>query len=79
MMRFDITQEWEGTKLSKNEHIEIEIHIENHGLHLKIYAPFHDDPCPQSPEDVTHLWEFEVVEVFFLGRNNNYLEIEMNP
>jgi len=25
------------------------------------------------------LWDYEVVEVFFLGRSNRYLEIEMSP
>ena len=81
-MKFEIEQEWDGTRLPKAEHIEIEIHNENDSLdliNLHIHAPFHNDPAPQSPEDVAHLWDFEVVEVFFLGHQENYLEIEMNP
>ena len=52
------------------------------GLLLRVEAPFFDDPkLPEgTPEGfVNGLWNYEVVEIFFLGPNQTYLEIELGP
>ncbi len=42
---------------------------------VKIDAPYYQDPPPQDqPGSVWELWNFEVVEVFIVGRDNHYLE-----
>jgi len=52
-------------------------------LIITIDAPFYNDPV--VPENVSTelpvdgLWDYEVVEVFFLGENDEYLEIEVAP
>ena len=44
--------------------------------HVEVDAPFHGDPPPPPGAD---LWNHEVVEVFLLGRDARYLEIELGP
>lgn len=49
-------------------------------VRLRIEAAFHDDPAPSEPPGRRDaLWEFEVVELFLLGENDEYLEIELGP
>jgi len=43
-------------------------------------APFHGDPPPAAaPGPVDRLWDYEVVELFLLGEDERYLEIELGP
>jgi len=55
---------------------------------VKIEAPFYDDPPPPSSTDSQcakkgayyRLWDYEVVEIFFLSsKDNMYLEVEFGP
>jgi len=50
---------------------------------ITIDAPFYNSPVlPQAedpPQFMDGLWDYEVVEVFFLGPNEKYLEIELSP
>ena len=52
------------------------------GLMIQVDAPFYDDP--QVPTNIPvgstdQLWNYEVVELFFLATDNKYLEIELAP
>lgn len=54
------------------------------GIEVKVDAPFYDDPklpphLESKPGRVDGLWDYEVVEVFFLGENLKYLEVELGP
>jgi hypothetical protein len=43
-------------------------------------APFRNDPPPPSPPGPTdRLWEYQVAELFLLGDDQRYLEIELGP
>ena len=48
--------------------------------HLTVTAPFHNDPPPSNPPgSCWKLWEHEVVELFVLGEDDQYLEVELGP
>lgn len=50
------------------------------GWTWRVLARFHDDPPPAAPPGPTEaLWEHEVVEVFVVGADGTYLEIELGP
>ena len=61
----------------------------NSGLGIEIEAPFFDDPAPDSDpgkqQAFLGLWDYEVVEIFFLASSKNekedemYLELEFGP
>jgi len=48
---------------------------------MEVSGPFFDSPSPpqgpKGPFDM--LWEYEVVEAFFLNDKNQYLEVELGP
>lgn len=60
--------------------IEVVLRRESTGLVVDVDAPFFDDPPPGLPPGPTpELWNHEVVEAFFLGRDERYLEVELSP
>lgn len=49
-------------------------------LVVRIDAPFHGDPPPGARAGVCDgLWDFEVCEIFLVGSDNTYLELEFGP
>ena len=60
--------------------VHISIEEEEEEILLEIDAPYYDDPTPKSSsKSVWGLWEYEVVEVFFVGEDGQYLEAEFGP
>lgn len=50
------------------------------GLHIHLDAPWFCNPPPPSPSgSLWGLWEYEVFELFILGDEGRYLEIEFGP
>ena len=50
------------------------------GLTMRIDAPYHGDPAPAGPAGPTPaLWNHEVVELFVLGPDDRYTEVELGP
>ena len=83
---FEISSFWEGSPLPPSDRIKIWIWSTPNSpsplLHIKVHAPFFDNPPPaSSKEGITCncLWEFEIVQVFIKGRMDKYIEIEMSP
>eukprot|EP00118_Oscarella_pearsei_P026158 m.309512 g.309512 ORF g.309512 m.309512 type:complete len:194 (+) comp46735_c0_seq1:83-664(+) len=84
MARFTIQSTWDGDPIGDRQYVTMEIkeNSEKSGVDVEIDAPFYNDP---SSPDVSpgqrcwKLWDFEVVEAFFLGENEQYLEIELCP
>ena len=76
-----IDQLWDGQPARADE--TVTVRLEGGGddfLLLHIDAPFHGDPAPEAPAGPTWaLWEHEVVELFVLGLNERYLEVEVGP
>ena len=49
-------------------------------IEVEIEATDYGDPAPpSSPGRLDGLWNFEVVELFLLGRDDRYLELEFGP
>ena len=58
----------------------LEVRFEGLELWVDVISPFYGDTPPrQLPGSTERLWEYEVVELFLLGDNLNYLEIELSP
>jgi hypothetical protein len=75
-----IDNTWDGEPALAGEIVRVELRARGGGIVVTVEAPFHDDPPPPAPPGATdRLWEHEVVEVFLLGRDDAYLEIEMGP
>jgi hypothetical protein len=79
---FEVQGTWDGKPLEANEFARIGMRVdhESAALVLTVDAAFYDDPAPETePGSVDGLWEFEVVEIFLLGDDERYLEIELGP
>ncbi|CAL4067950.1 unnamed protein product [Meganyctiphanes norvegica] len=76
---YSITTDWKGEILDQ-EPIKISIQGFEAGVELNVSAPFFNDPKPDGPEGPFFgLWDYEVVEMFFLNDNDEYLEVEVGP
>jgi hypothetical protein len=77
-----IAHTWDGTPLGDDEIATVEANIQDGGaaVVVTVTAPYHGDPAPPAPAGSTdRLWEYEAVELFLLGRDDAYLEIELGP
>ncbi len=78
----DIAKTWDGRPCEPHERATVRItRIAGAGdLLVSLSAPFHDDPRPPDPAGrCPGLWEYEVVELFLLGADDRYLEVEIGP
>jgi hypothetical protein len=58
----------------------MDLTLDSTGLAIEVTAPLHRDPPPPVPEgSCDGLWNHEVVELFLLGDDERYLEIELGP
>lgn len=74
-----IDKTWSGAPIDPSSHALVKIDLGD-ALRVSIDAPFHGDPSPESPPgQLWGLWEHEVVEIFLLGTDRRYLEIELGP
>jgi len=75
-----VASTWDGRPVKDDEIARVSILLDERGLLLEIDAPYHGDPAPDGPPGPTPgLWEFEVVEVFVLGPQERYTEVEIGP
>lgn len=76
----NISKTWSGVPLPDCWHISLQVFSVPEGLLIRFDAPFFPNPPPPSaPGPTAGLWEYDVVEFFFLGDNNCYFEVEMGP
>jgi hypothetical protein len=60
--------------------VRLRLDREAERLVVRVDAPFHGDPAPaQLAGRLDRLWEHEVVELFLVGGEDRYLEIELGP
>ena len=77
---FEIHRLWNGRACRADERARVVARRGSDGLQVSIEAPFHGDPAPALPPGrCPELWEYEVVELFLVGAQERYLEIEIGP
>lgn len=75
-----VDRTWDDQPIGADEQARVELVVEPAGLGIRIDAPFHGDPLPPGlPGPTPGLWNFEVVEIFVLGPDARYTEIEIGP
>lgn len=78
---FKIEKTWDN-KLIDHKPVEVKLISGTDELIIQMKAPFFDDPAPEGAtagEAFYKLWDYEVVEAFFLNDNDQYLELEFGP
>jgi hypothetical protein len=75
-----VASTWDGQPAAPSEVATITLTAGTAGLGIKVDAPFHGDPPPPTaPGPTWGLWRFEVVELFLLGDEGRYTELELGP
>lgn len=79
-LRIRIDRRWSGEPAADGEVVDLWLRSSEAGLSVRFEAPFFDDPAPPHPVGpCPGLWGFEVVELFLLGADERYLEVEVGP
>ncbi|XP_064084860.1 uncharacterized protein LOC135200292 isoform X1 [Macrobrachium nipponense] len=81
VFRYRIQTAWNGAPI---DHAPVEITLQGFtaGVEMNVTAPFFNDPRPPNGREgmpYYGLWEYEVVEMFFLNDKDEYLEVELGP
>jgi hypothetical protein len=85
IMNYSIINLWNSYPIPDHRFIEITLSSTDDKEHLfvEINAPFYNDPAPPSPPPpgpYPGLYNYEVVEIFFLNSStNHYIELEFAP
>jgi hypothetical protein len=75
-----VAQTWDGRPAHPAEWVKLGLSVSGEHLCVEVDAPFHGDDAPDLPAGkAPGLWNFEVVEVFLLGVDERYLEVELGP
>jgi len=75
-----VAQTWDGQPAARQDWVKLELELTRHTLSVAIDAPFHGDEPPTAAAGPTPgLWNHEVVELFLLGDDERYLEVELGP
>ncbi len=84
-MKFSITNLWNSAPITDHRPVQLTLSAtddKNH-LFIEIDAPFFNDSAPPlrlPPGPYPELWNYEVVELFFLSSStNHYIELEFSP
>eukprot|EP00092_Neocalanus_flemingeri_P007627 GFUD01008231.1.p1 GENE.GFUD01008231.1~~GFUD01008231.1.p1 ORF type:complete len:1056 (+),score=227.00 GFUD01008231.1:78-3170(+) len=78
---FSIKKTWDDKPIDHTP-VEVKLNYAEDNLVIQIKAPFFDDPAPENGkvgEAFYKLWDYEVVEAFFLNAKDQYLELEFGP
>lgn len=82
-MNFTIKSLWNSTLIEGDRFVQLSLSStpDNKHLIIEIQAPFFHDPSPPGPAGpFPTLWNYEVVELFFLASStNHYIELEFSP
>ncbi len=78
MHNFAIDKLWHGQAIAPEQIATLSLEIAD-AVVIRIAAPLTRDVPDLPPGRVTKLCEFDVVELFLLGANQAYLELEFGP
>ncbi len=77
--RFERRRTWNDEPLLPGEFGSIELRLGD-AIEVELEAARHGDPPPPGPPGrCDGLWNHEVLELFLLGRDEQYLELEFGP
>ncbi|MEL6348546.1 MAG: hypothetical protein AAFV53_35905 [Myxococcota bacterium] len=80
MITLTLRRDWAGAPLPPAQHVQLTIQPTQAALLVHVDAPHYGDPLPGVPPGPCwKLWEHEVVELFILGADERYLEVELGP
>lgn len=80
VQKYTISTTWDSDRLDVGDWINFTFSNATDGMRIEFNAPLYNDPLPNAPPGrFDGLWNYEVVEVFFLGRDEKYLELEFGP
>ena len=80
MQEYSIEHTWDGLPLAAAKKVSIHLNIQPTFASIRCRAPYYNNSAPQGPSgSLWKLWEHEVVEVFLVGENGTYTEIEFGP
>ncbi len=78
--QYTVNRTWGGQTLDAASHSVVTVSLDDVWVEVSIDAPFNGDPRPEAPAGSTwELWEHEVVELFLVGDDGHYLELEFGP
>ena len=79
-MILEIGSTWDGVPVGSGERVVITLSADPDSLRIAVEAPLHGDPPPPGPPGPCWaLWEHEVVELFIVGADDHYTEVELSP
>jgi len=71
---------WDGGAVPLVEQAHLKLVATPTFYELSVRAPFYGDPEPPlAPGSCWSLWDYEVVELFIVGKDDAYIEIELGP
>lgn len=79
MTTLSIATTWDGDAVDSSEAASVSLVRTAEGLQVTVRAPWHGDPSPPGLGSTWGLWEYEVVELFVLGPDDQYTEVELGP
>ncbi|TNE92144.1 MAG: hypothetical protein EP330_03040 [Deltaproteobacteria bacterium] len=79
MIELHVDRTWDDREAPPEEHVTVRITVMEDALRVDVSATFHGDPAPPGDGSTWGLWEHEVVELFLLGEDERYTEIELGP
>nr|XP_002736601.1 PREDICTED: UPF0462 protein C4orf33 homolog [Saccoglossus kowalevskii] len=82
-LQFEIKHQWNSTPVDHRPiNIKLSSDHDNQCVLMEVEGPFFNDPSAPSGmagKPFPNLWDYEVVEAFFLGEQDRYLEVELCP
>jgi hypothetical protein len=79
-MQIPIRWTWDGQPLRPAAQLHWQLTWTREHLLVEVEAPYYADPPPAVPPgSCDGLWEFEVAELFLVGPEQRYLELELGP
>ena len=79
-MELVIIRTWDGIPVTGAEEARLTLSGDDETFQIDVRAAFHGDPAPEGPPGPTpRLWCHEVVELFLVGDDARYTEIELGP
>ncbi|XP_001630711.3 UPF0462 protein C4orf33 homolog [Nematostella vectensis] len=80
--KFLIEHQWNGDAITHSSPAEVRMAFSEGSVRVGVSGPLLEDSrIPRSPpgQPCDELWEYDVVEIFFLGEKDKYLEVEFCP